>query len=158
MATCTAETLAIRDEAVAHLTNLGVPEHKIAKVLDRSRRTVSRSRERAKNLPPLVTKKRVRLAQKAIENTLQGRSTGDADNPKTLDVLKAAEIIMDRAEPKVSKHQSVVEHILHPVDLERYRPSAIQVQAIEDGTPKHFLLIGQESDTSEVIEIIEESD
>lgn len=72
----------------------------------------------------LTRPNRVKAASKAIDSTLKGESIGEAKPPNHSDILRAAEMVLDRAEPKVNvNHTTKVEISLTPVDLSKYRTS-----------------------------------
>lgn len=52
-------------------------------------------------------------AKKAIANTLKGEKTGNAEKPKTSDVLAASKMVMDRVQPVIQRtdHRSVSVHM-----------------------------------------------
>lgn len=46
------------------------------------------------------------LAKKAVKQTLKGESTGNAEKPKTSDVLAASKMVLDRSDPVVQRIDS----------------------------------------------------
>jgi len=53
-------------------------------------------------LTPLIP-----LAKKALKATLRGEAVGQADLPKASDIMRAAEMVLDREEPKVQRMEQL---------------------------------------------------
>lgn len=77
----------------------------------------------------LTNPKRAKKAALTVDKILQGKTIGDAKQPNTSDILKAAEMILDRTDPKVTLNHNINENIsLSPVNLDSYRT----IEVLED--------------------------
>lgn len=96
------EQLTIEERKTAYiaLRDSGLGVGKSASVIGYNASHASRS------LEPLRRKGLVRLAICAVKKTLKGEPVGRAELPKTSDVLRASEIILDRVDPKVTRSES----------------------------------------------------
>jgi hypothetical protein len=78
----------------------------------------------------VLNPKRVKKASSVIDKILNGQ-TLDKDGlikPKSSDVVRIIEMIVDRNEPKVTINQNMNMNIdLSPVDLERYRAKPVDI-------------------------------
>ena len=65
--------------------------------------------------------KRIKKAALAVDKTLSGKSIGDAKPPNTSDILTAAKMVLDRAEPIINTSQNInINTSVSPVDLSKY--------------------------------------
>jgi len=117
--------------AFALLRQQGVSIKDAAKALDYKRSTAYTYESRIKKLD-LTAPKMVKKAHNAINKLVQGKAFGDIDYVKDSTALKAAEVILDRAQPKVTRTENLnLNATISPVDLSRYRVSGRE--ASEDG-------------------------
>ena len=88
----------------------------------------------------------VPLAKRAIKATLKGEQVGNAETPKASDVLRAAEMVMDREEPKTQRieQRSLSAHLsLSSEDRACYLAS-LQQELTTNGQNINSLLPGME--------------
>ena len=98
--------------------------------------TVSRFKQKVKKYS-LQAPKIVKLAHNAIIDCLtdqpiiqtkkdkDGNEINEAISPTWSNKMAAASMVYDRVEPVIHKAESVSHHVIHPVDLSKYRNDAI---------------------------------
>ena len=103
------EKIAIKHAAIAELHNQGFQGREIAKVVGYGEEYVSRIRQSLQNrLPPMVTKKRAKLALKVLDVAMEGftgkkdSATGEMkydERVKPSDAIASSRIVVDRGYP-----------------------------------------------------------
>ena len=106
---------------VTALMKDGFNQNQAANLLNVDRAHINRIAKKEKTgiLAPYVNK-----AKKALRCTLEGKAVGDADKPKTSDVLNAAKMVFDREAPIIQRVESKNLNInldLNDEDRERYK-------------------------------------
>ena len=70
----------------------------------------------------LQNPKRVKKAALAIDKTLSGQIVGDAKQPNASDILTAAKMVLDRAEPVINVNQNLNVNVdISPINLDKYK-------------------------------------
>jgi hypothetical protein len=77
----------------------GVGHNTIADGLRIARSSVYHAQKRLDSRYDLTSKKRLKLAARAVDSTLAGEAVGAADTPKASVVLAAAQMVYDRYQP-----------------------------------------------------------
>ena len=78
----------------------------------------AKCRKRSEKLS-LLSESRIRKAHRVVDKLLAGRMFGDIESVKDSTVLRAAEVILDRAEPKVADIKQAFSYVV--VDISVYR-------------------------------------
>lgn len=68
----------------------------------------------------IVTDETVKMAHLAVKRLAKGKTFGSIETVKDSTALRAAEVILDRAEPKIGDHQGQVNITFTKVDLTVY--------------------------------------
>lgn len=120
----TSDNLTAKTRTIKKLVDSGVPideAYTLAQPDKPVTRQAQHSMRKKLEAIALTEPKRVNKAIKAIESTLQGKPTGSVKNISTSDVLNAAKMVLDRAEPIVNVNQNLNVNVsASPVDLSQY--------------------------------------
>ena len=90
-------------EAYVILRAAGVPQTRAARVLGLSKAWSSKIGRSLDKRYDLTNSKFLKLASKAIENILKGQTFGEVESIKGANVVAAAQMVFDRAEPITQK-------------------------------------------------------
>lgn len=77
-------------------------------------------------------------AKKAIDITLRGEAIGRAMPPRASDVLRAAEIVLDRTDPIVTRHEVSQEVTITTCDLSAYAMQAPDIIDVSVAGPEQL--------------------
>ena len=111
-------------EAICTLVNTGMDvedAYKMIKPKKELTRANKHELKRKANALALQDPKRVKAAQKAIDQILAGKVVGDAKTVNTSDILAAVKMVADRVDPIVNQSLNInVNAEISPVDLSAY--------------------------------------
>jgi hypothetical protein len=123
------------------LNDAGFNDNQAAGLMEVSRQRVSVVQKGIKKgtLNPYVTK-----AKKAVKAILEGQLVGKAESIKTADILNAAKMVLDRADPVVQKLEQSHLHVnveIKDEDRDRYRRAlGVVVEAEFEPVPERKLI------------------
>ena len=93
------ERMSARHIAVMALRDAGVANDEIAKTLGITKTYPSKIAGKLQKRYDLTSSKYLKLASHAVKTTLQGKTIGDVDKITTGNVMEAAAMVYDRAQP-----------------------------------------------------------
>lgn len=121
----------------------GYNQNQASKLLEVSRVRVCQVNKKIKQgvLSPLVNK-----AKKSVALLLEGKPVGDMQSVKGADVLAAAKMVLDRADPVVNKTENTnisVQYEIKPEERDRYKAALGIIDAEFEVLPENQKLLDE---------------
>lgn len=118
------------------LVNSGVSKTDACKALGYSPNSITAldKRVEAKNgKMSLVCEQNVKAAHRVVKRLMKGKKFGEIESIKDSTALRAAEVVLDRAEPKIGDH-SAVSYSFTKVDLTIYQNTTPDISTTYEPT------------------------
>jgi hypothetical protein len=93
------DSIAPRYAVIDACIRAGIQQSTIAKGLRVTDGSITHAKNKLKSKYSLTSTSLVKLAHSAVKQTLQGAPVGQSDPPKAANIIAAAQMVYDRAEP-----------------------------------------------------------